>query len=50
MLRQEIASPVITKRTVEFFEDLRKQYGVKHLLSSEELQALEPFQLKEKTA
>ena len=48
-LRQEIASPVIAKRTVEFFEDLRKQYGVKHLLSSEELQALEPFQLKEKT-
>lgn len=48
-LRQEIASPVITKRTVEFFEDLRKQYGVKHLLTSEELRAFEPFQLKEKT-
>jgi hypothetical protein len=48
-LRQEMVSPAITKRTVEFFEDLRKQYGVKHLLSSEELQAFEPFQLKEKS-
>ena len=48
-LRQEIASPVIARRTVEFFEDLRKEYGVKNLLSLEELQALDPFHLKEKS-
>ena len=49
LLQNEIASPVITVRTAEFFEDLRKQYGVKHLLSAEELQALEPFHMKEKS-
>ena len=50
VLRREIADPVIEKRTREFFEDLRKQYGVKQLLSSEELLAFEPFQLKEKAS
>lgn len=45
-LRQEIASPEITKRTLEFFDDLRKQYHVKHVFSSEQLVAFEPFQLK----
>ena len=50
VLRQQIADPVIIRRTIEFFEDLRKQYGVKQLLSSEELLAFEPFQLKEKAS
>ena len=49
-LRQEIASPEITRRTIEFFDDLRKQYHVKHLFSSEELMVFEPFQLKQKEA
>ena len=49
-LRHEIADPVIEKRTIEFFEDLRKEYGVKQLLSSEELLAFEPFLLKEKAS
>ena len=48
-LRQQVSSPVIAKRTVEFFADLRKQYGVQHLISSEDLQSMEPFQLKEKS-
>lgn len=43
-LRQEIASPVIAKRTDEFFEDLRREYHVKHLMTSQELMAFEPFQ------
>lgn len=49
-LRDEIASPEITKRTIDFFADLRKQYHVKTVLSSEQLLAFEPFQLKQKSA
>jgi hypothetical protein len=47
-IRQEMASPEITKRTISFFDDLRKQYYVKHIFSSEELLTFEPFQLKQK--
>jgi hypothetical protein len=48
-LREEIAAPQISKRTVEFFDDLKKQYHVKHLLSSEQLTTFEPFVLKSAT-
>jgi hypothetical protein len=48
-IRQELASPEITKRTITFFDDLRKQYYVKHIFSSEQLMAFEPFQLKQKS-
>lgn len=42
-LRDELAAPQISKKTEEFFDDLRKQYHVKAIFSSEQLQALEPF-------
>lgn len=48
-LRQEIAGPEITKRTAAFFDDLRKQYHVKHIFTSDQLLAFEPFQLKAKS-
>jgi hypothetical protein len=47
-LRQELATPEVAKRTIAFFDDLRNQYHVKHIFSSEELLAFEPFQLKQK--
>jgi hypothetical protein len=46
VLREELASPQIALKTQEFFDDLRKQYHVKALLSSEQLQTLEPFKLR----
>ena len=49
-LRQELSSPEITKRTITFFDDLRKQYHVKQIFSSDQLLAFEPFQLKQKSA
>lgn len=49
-LRQELAAPEITKHTVTFFNDLRKQYHVQHLFTSEQLVSFEPFHLKQKDA
>jgi hypothetical protein len=48
LLRQELAGPEIAKRTIAFFDDLRKQYHVKHLFSSDELMAFEPFVLQQR--
>lgn len=46
VLREELAAPQLALKTQEFFDDLRKQYHVKALLSSEQLQSLEPFKLR----
>ena len=48
-LREELASPEITKHTITFFDDLRRQHHVKHLFTSEQLLSFEPFQFKQKS-
>ena len=50
VIRQDLAAPEIAKKTIAFFEELRKQYHVQHLFTSEQLLAFEPFQLKQKSA
>ncbi len=44
-LREEIAAPRIAQKTSEFFQDLRRQYGVHMMLSDKELEIFDPFHL-----
>ncbi len=44
-LREEIAAPLIDEKTKEFFQMLRKQYGVHMTLTEKELETFEPFRL-----
>ncbi|MGR3951394.1 MAG: hypothetical protein QRY74_00505 [Chlamydia sp.] len=44
-IREEIASQLIEEKTAHFFSDLEKQYGVHIMLSDQELESFQPFQL-----
>lgn len=48
-LRGEIAYPEIEKQTKAFFDELRRQYHVKQLFTSQELASLEPFSMRSKS-
>jgi hypothetical protein len=45
-VRDELAYPEIEKKTKLFFDDLRRQYHVKQLFSSEQLLAFDPFTIR----
>jgi hypothetical protein len=47
-LKQEIATPQISIKSEEFFQDLRKRYHAKYVLSEDQLLSLQPFSLKHK--
>ena len=47
-LKHEIATPEISIKSDEFFQDLRKRYHAKYVLSEEQLRSLQPFALKNK--
>ncbi|KAM9955151.1 hypothetical protein ACTFIW_008815 [Dictyostelium discoideum] len=44
-IREEIASQLFEEKTAHFFSDLEKQYGVHIMLSDQEFESFQPFQL-----
>jgi len=50
VLREHIAAPEVEEKSREFFADLRRQYHVQQVLSSDTLVAFEPFALHQKSA
>ncbi len=44
-IREEVAAPLMAEKTEQFFQDLKRQYGVHMAISEKELETFEPFRL-----